>query len=396
MLKRMSSNAIGLASITVLSTGIILSLVTPLTAAMGLTQITKEAMARDYSASLHVPLNQKIASTQEFEKLTDKLKQQVLAVYPKSSDIKNMNLNVSTMIPGNFKDNKFITIDPTNLDNISYFIIETVDQTNALYHDNHKLKANEIMVASNHISAQRFFSKKQKVEFMGQKFTALPLGHLVANQDALNAYRIIVPNWETLVKAANYYNNYQESKNDESRALASAEISLNWDSKLNLEQNSHYLSLISDHTIDQQPIITTTTIDIKNSIYEMNGGIIFIGLLIGISLLIGNILIIVYKQFSEGFEDRADFKIMKNVGLTPQLINQTSRKQILWLFFLPLIIASIHALASSNIIFMLLHLFGVNDFFNLMQNFGIVMASFTVIYILVFAITSKLYVKIVK
>lgn len=133
-----------------------------------------------------------------------------------------------------------------------------------------------------------------------------------------------------------------------------------------------------------------------DEIYEMNGGFLFLGIIIGLVFLTGTILVIYYKQISEGYEDREKYQIMKKIGLSDGLIKKTSSSQIVWMFFAPLIVAVIHSTIASKIVYQLLGLFGVNSFMQYGTFFGIVITVFFVVYFIIFKFTSRTYYKIVQ
>lgn len=107
-------------------------------------------------------------------------------------------------------------------------------------------------------------------------------------------------------------------------------------------------------------------------------------------------MITYYKQLSEGYEDRKNYQIMKKVGLPDSLIKKTAEKQIIWMFFIPLIVALIHSLVASKIVYQLLQLFGITSYMAYAKNIAIVIAVFSVIYLVIFKVTSNIYYKIVK
>ena len=130
--------------------------------------------------------------------------------------------------------------------------------------------------------------------------------------------------------------------------------------------------------------------------YEVNGGFLFLGVLIGIIFLTGTVLITYYKRISEGFEDREKYQIMKKLGLSDDLIRKTTASQIGWMFYAPLIVATIHCIVASKIIFRLLGLFGVSDALLYMICLGDVLFIFALIYFVIFKLTSKVYTNIVR
>ncbi|WP_366938316.1 FtsX-like permease family protein, partial [uncultured Clostridium sp.] len=126
------------------------------------------------------------------------------------------------------------------------------------------------------------------------------------------------------------------------------------------------------------------------------GGFLFIGILIGIVFLAATILIIYYKQISEGYDDKERFEIMKKVGLDDNEIKGIIKKQVSMVFLSPVIVASIHLLFAYPSIEKMLYMLNLRD----IELFKIVIIGtvlvFLAVYILVYQITSRVYYKIVK
>ena len=84
----------------------------------------------------------------------------------------------------------------------------------------------------------------------------------------------------------------------------------------------------------------------KASLYQMYGSIMFLGIFVGTLFLMGAVMIIYYKQISEGFDDRKRFQIMQKVGMSRQEVRQTIRSQVVTVFFLPLVVAILHTVVA--------------------------------------------------
>ncbi|MGT2846449.1 ABC transporter permease [Streptococcus massiliensis] len=126
------------------------------------------------------------------------------------------------------------------------------------------------------------------------------------------------------------------------------------------------------------------------------GGLFFIGIFLAIVFMLGTVLVIYYKQVSEGYEDRERFVILQKVGLDQEQTNQTIRRQVLTVFFLPLIFAFVHLAFAYHMLSLILKILGVlNSGLMLMVTLG-VCAIFLIVYIVVFLITSRSYHRIVK
>lgn len=126
------------------------------------------------------------------------------------------------------------------------------------------------------------------------------------------------------------------------------------------------------------------------------GGLFFLGIFLGTLFLMATVLIIYYKQVSEGYDDKERFEIMQRVGMSKQEIRKTIRVQILMVFFLPLIFMMIHIAFAFPIITKLLALFGLmNTKLFLAATIGTIVI-FASIYALIFNLTAKTYYKIVE
>ena len=133
----------------------------------------------------------------------------------------------------------------------------------------------------------------------------------------------------------------------------------------------------------------------RENFYNFYGGFLFIGIFLGIIFLMATVLIIYYKQISEGYDDRERYQIMQKVGMSKKEVRQSIRSQVLLVFFLPLIMAVIHLAFAFKIITKLLsvlNLTNVSLFF--MYTVGTV-AVFAVIYAIIYSITAREYYKII-
>ena len=136
-----------------------------------------------------------------------------------------------------------------------------------------------------------------------------------------------------------------------------------------------------------------------DAIAEMNalfGGILFIGIFLSIIFMVGTVLVIYYKQISEGYEDRERFVILQKVGLDQKQIKQTINKQVLTVFFLPLIFAFLHLAFAYHMLSLILKVIGVVDTAMMLSVTLSICGIFALVYVLIFVITSRSYRKIVQ
>ena len=136
--------------------------------------------------------------------------------------------------------------------------------------------------------------------------------------------------------------------------------------------------------------------DSRDWTYAMNGGALFIGIFVGALFLLSTVLLIYYKQISEGYDDRENYQIMQKVGMDRREVCRVIRSQILAVFFLPLLGAFLHVAFAFRVMTMLLEvMFVANVPLFLLCTAGVT-AVFTVFYVAVYMITSREYYRIVR
>ena len=130
--------------------------------------------------------------------------------------------------------------------------------------------------------------------------------------------------------------------------------------------------------------------------YALNGGFFFLGLFLGFLFIMAAVLIIYYKQVSEGYEDRERYRIMQDVGLERRMVKSSISSQILVVFFAPLLVAAIHVAFDFKLMLHLLAMFGLHEAgVTLLCTAGTFLV-FAVIYGLVYLLTARTYYRIVQ
>ena len=132
------------------------------------------------------------------------------------------------------------------------------------------------------------------------------------------------------------------------------------------------------------------------SYYADNGSLLFIGILLGSLFLMGTAMIIYYKQISEGYEDQKRFEIMQKVGLSRREVRSSVRRQILMVFFLPLLMAMLHITMAFPMIRRLLLLFGMTNTKLFIGCTAGTVLIFAVVYGLIYLMTARSYYHIVE
>ena len=136
--------------------------------------------------------------------------------------------------------------------------------------------------------------------------------------------------------------------------------------------------------------------DSSAQVSALFGGVFFIGIFLSIIFMVGTVLVIYYKQISEGYEDRERFIILQKVGLDQKQIKQSINKQVLTVFFLPLLFAFLHHAFAYHMLSLILKVIGVLDATMMLTVTLSICAIFLIVYVLIFMITSRSYRKIVQ
>ncbi len=134
----------------------------------------------------------------------------------------------------------------------------------------------------------------------------------------------------------------------------------------------------------------------EKDFYTLYGGLFFLGLFLGIMFLMVTVMIIFYKQISEGYDDRERYIIMEKVGMSNAEVKASIQSQIRIVFFLPLVMAAVHVAAAFPMIRRLLAMLNLTNVPLFVTCLVVTILVFTAIYYLVFRITSRAYYKIVS
>lgn len=143
-------------------------------------------------------------------------------------------------------------------------------------------------------------------------------------------------------------------------------------------------------------VVIFTHENARKDFLSLHGSLFFLGVFLSVLFTMAAILVIYYKQISEGYEDKERYEIMQKVGMSHSEVKQSIRSQILTVFFLPLIMAGVHIGFALPVIIRMLKLFG---FFNtglfILCALGCFLI-FAVLYGIIYSITAKAYYKIVS
>ena len=380
LLYRMKGNAISLASISILSAGVIISLSTTVTIYSNYVKLGDSVMPREYKIEAG---SENISN----EDMAKRLQSLVESSVPDKSMIKDEYTTFYMTVAAVKTGDGISKYQRGSKANPVFVIASDLDGYNGRTHQNIKLDDGEILLGDN---------KNNKIgdtlKMGDRNFKVIKIDSIFPYEySGVEGYSIVVKDMATLEFLR--------------EALDGTDIncSVYWDvDGANDKEYEDTLVKLKDGIKNQLTGDVRSVYDVSSrsemihNQYEINGGFLFLGVLIGIIFLTGTVLITYYKQISEGYEDREKYQIMKKLGLSDDLIRKTTASQIGWMFYAPLIVATIHCIVASKIIFRLLGLFGVGDVSLYVICLVSVIAIFAFIYFIIFGFTSRVYEKIVE
>lgn len=381
MLYRMKSNAVGLASIAILCTSIILTIAVTTTIHISMNDLLNMASPKDYSLNCYFyKKNEKINSDQI--KLNE---QKVLEYIQKKYNSKNIDVETSTFEVIEINGNEFKALENKKNDSkLFYAIFQPLENYNKKYKTDYALEKDEVIISKNFDDGKLY----ENIKIDGVQYKVKYIENIVPKNVIRNSYKILTADYETFLKISNYFEHSRNSSHSRNVSM-----DFNWDSEVKIDSKD-FLKDFS--TILGKDFSFSSREEVKKSIAELDGGFLFLGVVVSIIFLVVTILITYYKQISEGFEDRSSYQTMKKVGISEKLIKKSIQRQIIWMFFLPLIVAIMHCLVSTKI----LKIFLSNFNLTILNSYLIVLFSvilvFVAIYFVIFKITSRVYYKIVS
>lgn len=399
MMYRMKRNAVGLANICILSTMALVMISATLSMHIGIDDNFEKRYPSEFSitAMANDPLYDNI-----IENLENSLKNEGLVL---ENRILYENMGFSAVYDE--KQKKFLT-DPNAYSGLSTFgmynklstlVFVPLDDYNANMHENENLNENEILVYSNKSQLKTNTLNIFEKSFHVKK----TLDHFIKNGNAtvniMPSHFIVVKNSAVLESLlADQQKAYGENS---SFLMKDYMVNISGDSDKNKDAILYVYNQINEKiSSGASGNEFSGYIKCRSAEEDTFGldfvGLLFIGVFLGILFIMATVLIIYYKQITEGYEDKERFEIMQNVGMSHKEVKKSINSQILTVFFLPLITAGVHVTFAFPFIYKIMTLLGL---FNMklyaMCNLGCFLV-FALFYTIVYVLTSKLYYGIVK
>lgn len=415
MVYRMKRNGAGLASICILATMVLVMISSTTSLYFG----EEDALAIRYPREINIDISTLDTDLEKNGQMDNII-----------SDIKNICKNhgvketgtytyLNGMISGMITDDGKVETDINRIDNFSNialgdfssvysFIFIPVDDYNKIMGTSYTLKDDEAIIynyrndsryGKNVISfnrGQSFKVVKQTDEFVIDTNAAIsvtPSTALIVN-DIDNATKGLTYNATTAQKIENTGISFHRYYCFDAGVSPQQQIELSKDIANYLDGN------IEKYRADTSNRMFRSTVESREQnrldFFGLYGGLFGLGIILSIVFIFAAVLIIYYKQISEGYEDQSRFEIMQKVGMTKNEIRKSINSQLLTVFFLPLIFAGMHLAFAAPIIKKLLLLFNLTNLNLFIVTILISFAAFALFYMIVYKITSSAYYKIVS
>ncbi|MCI7222590.1 MAG: FtsX-like permease family protein [Erysipelotrichaceae bacterium] len=406
MAYRMKRNGAGLASICILSTMVLVIMMGSGSLYVGKEDSLNNRYPHDFTISVDY-------LTEGDSQLYSKEKED--AFYAQIDNVLN-NLNVpiqnketslSTNVTGLLYNGKLIldpyTVDSANTDTMEYvtqIYLVSLDEYNQSMDTQKTLNNNEVFI----YCVRRTYDNSTITLSDGTTLTVKEqLSNMMNTGESamliIPSVFIVTNDMDSLVKSFNKELGDMPQKylcRLESSYLFDTDLSDKQQIELAQEIHKQIIELDSSDNSQYYSYSIECKAQERDEFYGTFGGIFFLGIFLSIIFLSATVLIIYYKQITEGYEDEARFEIMRKVGMTAQDIRNSINSQMLTVFFLPLAIAAIHTAFAFSIVQKLLAIFNLyNTTLSLMVTL-VTIVIFGIFYGIVYKITSNAYYTIVS
>lgn len=395
MLYRMKQNAIGLASICILSTGVLLMISMTVSIYFGMNDIMLNRYPYDVDMSVtSISEDECQTAIEAFEKAIADNK------VPVERSVEEIYLDIVCS-----KNGDQILIKPTNTirNSDSVLVLSLLDQAEYERLTGISANLNDGEIFAWYPSAvQKDSVTVDETEFTVKKW--LDKNPLTCGEDAVSDNAVLVVTDEDFKK-------FDEMRTEMYKGVSSAPAGEDLTLHLGLDITGSETDKIDFGTpvmeivkdlkknggLSENSWITSGIRQQEyESYYADNGSLLFIGIFLGSLFLMGTAMIIYYKQISEGYEDQKRFEIMQKVGLSRREVRSSVRRQILMVFFLPLLMAMLHITMAFPMIRRMLLLFGMTNTKLFIGCTAGTVLIFAVVYGLIYLMTARSYYHIVE
>lgn len=394
LLYRMKRNAVGLANICILSTMVLVTMGSTSALYAGMEKSYNERFPRQLMVAGYNSTSEKLKEIENNAKLSAK---------EAGTEVEDMVSYSSLPMVGRLVEDKFNFESNVGVDlsNVKMIVVLELKDYNKTANKNKTLESNEVLLHIdkkgnyNHnsisLNGSDYKIKEKLSEFPGA------IGSAAAN--IIDTYYVVVKDEKEVTKLATKLTELS-SKELEKRGISieSGTPTLQNYAAFNIKDTTKEAKVIENFKkLEEGESVSIEGKEENRLTFRgVFASFLFIGVFISLIFVTSQVVIMYYKQISEGYEDKGNFEIMRKVGITDKQIKQSIRSQVLLIFFSPLIIATLHTIVAYPFIEKILRLFLITDNSIFLQALAVTIVVFAIFYLIVYAITSKIYYRIIK
>ena len=387
MIYRMKQNAVGLGNICILSTMVLVMLSTTISLWVGMNDIIETRFPRDITVSINsVDSNQALYTIDDMNYAIEQ------AGIQTDDELVYRTLSVSAFNQGNtytFGNENMSLQDISNVV-VLYFI--TLDDYNRTEGTNVSLAPDEVLVFP---SGKQFDNKTIDIASNTFKVKGI-LDSIKADSNysanLQNSMFVVVDSMDTLFMIDDLQK--QAYGDNASYIHTSYDFNLSKSEKMSVKEATD--ALIANYPGDTTYMMVDTQEGNYEDLLSLYASFLFIGIFLSFLFIMATVLIMYYKQITEGYEDKKRFEIMQKVGLNKREVKKTINSQVLTVFFLPLVVAAIHIVFAFPMIEKMLRLLYLDNTNLYIMTTVICFGVFALVYVLIYFLTSKVYYGIVR
>lgn len=387
MIYRMKQNAVGLGNICILSTMVLVMLSTTISLWVGMNDIIETRFPRDITVSINsVDSNQALYTIDDMNYAIEQ------AGIQTEDELVYRTLSVSAFNQGNtytFGNENMSLQDISNVV-VLYFI--TLDDYNRTEGTNVSLAPDEVLVFP---SGKQFDHKTIDIASNTFKVKGI-LDSIKADSNysanLQNSMFVVVDSMDTLFMIDDLQK--QAYGDNASYIHTSYDFNLSKSEGMSVKEATD--ALIANYPGDTTYMMVDTQEGNYEDLLSLYASFLFIGIFLSFLFIMATVLIMYYKQITEGYEDKKRFEIMQKVGLDKREVKKTINSQVLTVFFLPLVVAAIHIVFAFPMIEKMLRLLYLDNTNLYIMTTVICFGVFALVYVLIYFLTSKVYYGIVR
>lgn len=387
MIYRMKQNAVGLGNICILSTMVLVMLSTTISLWVGMNDIIETRFPRDITVSINsVDSNQALYTIDDMNYAIEQ------AGIQTEDELVYRTLSVSAFNQGNtytFGNENMSLQDISNVV-VLYFI--TLDDYNRTEGTNVSLAPDEVLVFP---SGKQFDHKTIDIASNTFKVKGI-LDSIKADSNysanLQNSMFVVVDSMDTLFMIDDLQK--QAYSDNASYIHTSYDFNLSKSEGMSVKEATD--ALIANYPGDTTYMMVDTQEGNYEDLLSLYASFLFIGIFLSFLFIMATVLIMYYKQITEGYEDKKRFEIMQKVGLDKREVKKTINSQVLTVFFLPLVVAAIHIVFAFPMIEKMLRLLYLDNTNLYIMTTVICFGVFALVYVLIYFLTSKVYYGIVR